>query len=127
MDLNVRVQFLLTYFSHLGCPKTAYENVMNGGLAKSVNLHNGGKTTTKVSSKKYNCSLHGYYFDYSGFQVQWERVTNDVFELTIGSESQKNFIIQVTSHYLILLISDSFQCHNILISQYNVVIVGVSY
>ncbi|XP_066030217.1 uncharacterized protein [Pocillopora verrucosa] len=77
-----------------GCPKTAYENVMNGGLAKSVNLHNGGKTTTKVSSKKYNCSLHGYYFDYSGFQVQWERVTNDVFELTIGSESQKNFIIQ---------------------------------
>ena len=104
VDFNVRVQFLLTYFSHLGCPKTAYEN---GGLAKSVNLHNGGKTTTKVSSKKYNCSLHGYYFDYSGFQVQWERVTNDVFKLTIGNKGQ-SFIIQVTSRYLILLISDSF-------------------
>ena len=82
---------------------------MNSGvLTMSVNLHNGGNTTTKVSSKNYNCSLHGYYFDYSGFQVQWERVTNDVFKLTIGNKGQKSFIIQVTSRYLILLISDSF-------------------
>lgn len=90
---------LLYYSSHLGCPKKAYKNWENGGVfTKTVNLHIGGTKKTNVDPNNYNCSLHGSYFDYNGFQVRWKRVTNDVFKLIIQDGQQKKFTLQVTSY-----------------------------
>ncbi|XP_027044601.1 uncharacterized protein LOC113672512 [Pocillopora damicornis] len=77
------------------CPNQKYEKIDGKDLFKfPVNLQINKKEKTSVSSVHYNCSLYGYYLDYSGFKVRWKNITDGVFNLTKENNPNKKFSIQ---------------------------------
>lgn len=92
-----KVWFFLLFFLSLDCPNQKYEKIDGKDLFKfPVNLQINKKEKTSVSSVHYNCSLYGYYLDYSGFKVRWKNITDGVFNLTKENNTYNKFSIQVT-------------------------------
>ena len=50
-------------------------------LLQFPDLQSNGSRQTSISSDDYNCSLHGHYFDYNGFQSKWQTMIDGIFSL----------------------------------------------
>lgn len=101
---------VLLFILSLDCPNQNYENIVHGvPWSFPVDLHINKRKITMISSMDYNCSLYGYYLDYSGFKVGWKNITDGVFNLTKENDPNK-FSIQVTKLVLIQVRVSSKLC-----------------
>ena len=92
-----KVWYLFVVFLSLDCPNQKYERIDGKEPLKfPVNLQIYKKEASTFSSVDYNCSLYGYYLDYSGFKVRWKNITDGVFNLTKENNLNNKFNIQVT-------------------------------
>ncbi|XP_022803649.1 uncharacterized protein LOC111340985 isoform X2 [Stylophora pistillata] len=69
------------------CPNGTYQNLFGADndpvLKFPVNLTTEKTYQTLAHPDQQDCKLFGYFFDYSGFQVRWKRVSeNGIFNLT---------------------------------------------
>lgn len=104
-----RCDMVLLFILSLDCPNQNYENIVHGvPWSFPVDLHINKRKITIFSSMDFNCSLYGYYLDYSGFKVRWKNITDGVFNLK--NDLNNKFSIQVTKLVLIQVRVSSKLC-----------------
>lgn len=79
------VLIFLNPFFETGCPNGTYQNLFGAVnypvFQTPVSLTSKMIKTTSVEKNQLNCSLYGYFFDYSGFKPSWKCVFDGIFEL----------------------------------------------